>query len=213
MKTNIKGLVALALFSTAAVASAQIATMPPHSLNFTGSTRGYFFISPVAMTITGVEVLQDPTTFNGFMNFAVVKFDGAIPPPAFPGVTNAFTQEALGLDVVSGSLAPVSVNVAAGDVIGNYGNTTPTVGTTSGTNSYTSGAAQAQTTIDGNTVDLNRSGMQFHLGSATSPAGMHDIWSEGSFSISRVQFEYTVVPEPATFVAIGLGIAALALRR
>jgi hypothetical protein len=57
MNKNLKGLVALALMSTAAFASAQIAMMPPHNNTFTGSTRGYYFVSPVAMTITGVHVL------------------------------------------------------------------------------------------------------------------------------------------------------------
>jgi hypothetical protein len=147
------------------------------------------------------------------MNFAIVIFDGAVAPPAFPTTTNAFSQVALGLDVPSGGFAGVNAAVAAGDVVGVYGNTAPTVGTTSGANSYTPNV-QAQTMIDGNTVDLFRSGMQFHLGSATSPGGMHDIWSEPTSSqISRVEFEYTVVPEPATFIALGLGGALLLLRR
>jgi len=214
MKTTVKGMVALALISTAAVASAQIAGMPPHNNSFTGNTRGYWFTAPVGFTMTGVHVLQDPATQNGFMNFAVVRFDGAVPPPTFSSTTNAFQQLALGLDMPSNTFAAVNVVVNAGDVIGVYGNTALTVGTTTGVNSYTAPQTQATTLIDGNVVDLFRSGMQFHLGSATSPGGMHDIWAEPtSTQISRVEFEYTVVPEPGTLIALGLGGALLLLRR
>jgi len=186
--------------------------MPPHVTTFTGNTRGYYFTAPVAFTMTGIQVLMPPGVSNAFMNFAVVRFDGAVPPPNYPTTTNAFTQLALGLDVAQGSFAPISVAVSAGDVIGVYGNTAPTVGTTTGTNSYGNGSLG--TTIDGNAVSLFRSGMQFHLGSATSPGGMHDIFAEAaSTNISRVEFTYTVVPEPATIVALALGGLGLLLRR
>ena len=186
----------LTLLATALLASevvqAQIATMPPHVSTFNFSTRGYYFTAPTDFVITGVQVLIPPGSTNTLQNFAIVRFDGAVPPPAFSGTTNAFQQLALGLDLDQTVFQPVNVQVLAGDVIGVYGNTTLTAGTTSGTNSYTGGSAP-QTTIGAFTVDLFRSGMQTHLGSATSPAGMQNIWSESaSFAISRVEFSYTL---------------------
>lgn len=212
MKARRLGVVA-SVAMAAATAVAQVATMPPHVTTFTGNTRGYYFTSPVAMTMTGIQVLLPPGNSNQFMNFAVVHFTGNVPPPAFPATTNSFTQLALGFDAPQGAMAPINVAVNAGDVIGVYGNTTAGQGTSPGTNSYGNGSLG--TMIDGNLVTLNRSGMQFHLGAGTSPGGMHDIWSEpASTNITRIEFEYVVVPEPATIAAFAIGgLVLLGLRR
>lgn len=195
-------------------ALAQTAMMPPHATVFTGSTRGYWFTAPVDFRMTGVQVLQNPATANAFMNWSVVRFDGNTPPPSFPGVTNAFQQLAFGLNQASNAFSPVSIDILAGQVIGIYGNTAAASGTTTGQNSYTATLTPATTTIFGNVVSLTRSGMQFHLGSATSPQGMHDIWQElTSTAVSRTQFTYTEIPAPASMALLGLGGLVAARRR
>ncbi|MFN0202642.1 MAG: beta strand repeat-containing protein, partial [Bacteroidia bacterium] len=153
--------------------------IPGHQTTFSNSIRGFYFTAPVAFTISGLEV---PTNASaGPSSIAVVRFNGNIPPPAFPGTTNAFAQLYLTQNNATAGIIPVNIPVAAGEVIGVYG-------ARNDINSY-GGTTPIATTIGGQPATLQRTGMQFPLSS--SAGGMHDIWFEANYYISRTNVYYS----------------------
>jgi hypothetical protein len=190
-------LLLLVMATTITTVRADNLTLPSHSSTFTGNVRGYFFTAPVDFQITGVGVPTDAS--SAAQSIEILLFNST--PPLFSSTTNDFTSLFRVVSDNSLGLIPVSIPVSAGDIIG-------VLGYRGTVNSY--GAGNFASSIFGNAVTLRRIGMQFSL--LTAPA--HDVWTEPSGSISRVDLEYgpplppSAVPEPSTYLA---GIAALGL--
>lgn len=150
--------------------------MPAQSSTFTGNVRGYYFVAPSCITLTGVQVPTDAST--GAQSIAIVRFQAT--PPFFSATTNNFTVLYLTQLNPAAGIIPVNIQVEQGDIIG-------VLGQRSTVNSYAPGPAT--TTIDGFPVTLNRLGMQFAL-TTNAP---QQLWTEISGSISRVNLYYDTV--------------------
>jgi hypothetical protein len=158
--------------------------MPAQATIFSSNARGYFFTAPTDFTITGLYV-PEPT--NGTtQNIALVRFVPAVPPPFYATVTNDFNVLFLTQNDPSTSVIPVNIPIAAGDVIGVLG--TRGAGDV---NSYAN--SPATTVINGQTITIERMGMQFPL-ATTSPI---DLWQEAGGNISRVEITYETGCESA----------------
>lgn len=189
---NVTCMLPVLALASAASSSAQTATMPPHASGFNILTRGYWFTAPTDFTMTGVRVLADPTSNFDRQNFSIVRFDNETPPPAYPSNTNAFEQLGFGFDRPLSQMQTVDIAIEEGDIVGVFGNSALGVNTTFGRASYANGNPP-RTVIAGFSVDLIRTGMQAHLGSATTPAGMQNVWADPTTNeISRVEFTYEI---------------------
>jgi len=148
----------------------------PDVASFTGMTRGYFFTAPTNFTITGLRVPTDRSTDD--QSIEVVRFTAGT-PPAYAATTNSFVSLFRASDVAGTAILPCNITINSGDIIGVFGSR----GSNS-TNSY--GNPNYSTTINGLPVTLQRCGMQDDL--EANP--LHDIWSEASNSIGRVEMYY-----------------------
>ncbi len=185
MTRAVMSAMAMALAAGSAFGQCEVTPMPAHTSTFSSSTRGYVFDAPVSFRITGVQVLVPPGGTQTFQNFSIVLLHEE--PPFFSATTNNFTTLVTRLDQPANEFIAVDIQVNVGDKLGVYGNTMTASGATSGTNSYGNAPGGNFTTILGNQVDLRRSGMQFHLGSANPlNSNMHDIWREGTGNTSNI---------------------------
>jgi hypothetical protein len=147
-----------------------------HTFSSSSHTRGYWFEAPCNLVITGLRVPDE--SGHGRQNVELVRFDGQVPPPAFPSDTNSFVSLARFVDEPSANILPVNIPVFSGDVIGVLG----AAGTDTMHNSY-GPAGPFVSEIFGLPVTLTRMGMQYNL--YTDPA--HNLWQESGGPVSRVE--------------------------
>lgn len=173
------------LYVTGFEATAEtLAAMPAQASTFTGNVRGYYFVAPMDMFITGLYIPQ--TAGTGTQNVAILLFDNQTPPPVYSATTEAFTNLGTWTNFPANDTIFTCFAIDSGDVIGIYGQRATV-------NSYGNGSSGI--VIGGTPVPIVRSGMQFSL--TTTP--MQQVWSEpSSTNISRVEFFYDITPTTET---------------
>ena len=160
---------------------------------YDGLTRGYWFTAPTDFVIDGVRVVTDASTEN--QSVEIVRFTS--PPPIYSATTNDFTSLFSAKAIAgTGFIATGDIFVNSGDLIGVLGSRGNAV------NSYQSGP-YLSSGFFGNSVTLNRLGMQADLG--TNPAA--GLFTD-SGSIGRIELSYlttSTVPEPSSLALFGIG--------
>ena len=148
--------------------------------SFSGHTRGYWFEAPIDFCIVALRVPDEMG--HGLQNFAVVRFDGNVPPPAFSGTTNAFQVLEYIVAEPSAARIPVEIQVRSGEIIGIMG----AAGDSSIMRNSYGPSGPFQSDIFGRPVTLTRMGMQHNL-VTFRPS---DIWTEPPSPVSRVEMYY-----------------------
>lgn len=153
-------------------------TLAAQTGTYSSDVRGYYFIAPVDMIITGFWVPTDAS--SGVQHVDILRFGTA--PPQYPALTNNFASLGSWRNYNALDTIPANIQIFAGDTLGIYGNR-------ANINSY---GPNNDIVIAGITTPIYRSGMQFPISTNT----MQDVWSEtSSSSISRVEFFYTTNPD------------------
>jgi hypothetical protein len=145
-----------------------------HQTTYSSDSRGYWFTAPSDFVITGLRV---PTDITGNQTIEVVRFTNGI-PPNYSTTTNDFVTLGYWQGVSGTGVIPANIIVHTGDIIG-------IVGVRGTTTSYGSSNIYS-TTIDGNTVNLQRLGMQYNL----STTRLQELWTETTNPIGRVEMYY-----------------------
>ncbi len=172
-----KHLMLVALALAPAVMSQTQLPLPAFGSTFSSPTltRGFYFQTPVDITITGLRVPDESAA--GVQCVEVSALTGA--PPAYPATASG-GQVFYRTNVASNVIIPCNLQFAAGSWIGIMG----ACGTTTMSSSY--GAGNFATTIAGQPVTLSRFLTQTNL----NTAGGQPYSSEGAGSIGRVEVYY-----------------------
>lgn len=166
-----------ALVATMALSAQTMMPLPAHSSVYTGSARGFWFVTPSAIVITGLRVSSEAGT--GTQAIQVVKILDPM-PIAFTAQSSNFTNLFYTNTGANGQIIPVNIPLDADDTIGILG----TAGTS---NSYSS--SYYVSSILGQNVSIQRFGYQGNINASAAPS----IWGvsyEEAGSISRVEVYY-----------------------
>ncbi|MCF8295946.1 MAG: T9SS type A sorting domain-containing protein [Saprospiraceae bacterium] len=157
--------------------------LPAHSSVYSGIyARGYWFTAPCNFTITGLKVA--PEAGSGLQYIHVMKCNATF-PVSTTGST-AFTTLSYTSGSANNTIVPVNISVSQGDQIGIMGTVTGIC------NSY--GAGAASSTINGQSVYLNRFGYQGSIESAAAP-NYWGVANAASGQIGRI-YMYYITSQP-----------------
>jgi hypothetical protein len=179
----------------AGTTSAQI-PLPAFVRTFTSatSTRGYYFQTPVNITVTGLRVPNESN--HPLQNVELFKMTSA--PPAFPATATG-GQVFYSVGQPSGTVIPCNVSFAAGEWVGVLG---ACGDSTTMRNSY--GTANFPSNVLGNPITLIRMLTQTNI---VSSGGNQPYSSEAAFEVSRVEM-FVAGQSSAIDYGTGAGIGA-----
>ncbi|MBL8731607.1 MAG: hypothetical protein JNN13_04470 [Planctomycetes bacterium] len=163
----------------AASASAQM-PLPAFGSTYTGAqTRGFWFQAPVSCFVTGLSVPNESA-----QPFQAIEFIdlGTSPPPVFSG-TIVGTTMFYDNSSVGGSVVATAIPLIAGNYYGVLGACTPTVGSTTSYNSYSSITGSFTSDILGIPTPITRFGTQFGIGGGPG----NPVWQEPTGTLCRVE--------------------------
>ena len=151
--------------------------IPPGNSTYVGDVRGFYFISPVSFTMTGLRVPSEAGT--GTQSFQVMKIhSGGV--AIYTTMGTNFTTLFYANNVPNNTIQTVNISVNAGDTIGILGQ----AGTTT---SYSASMTPSySTTISGAPVELTRF---MYQGAINSTAALEYTSITGG-SIGRVEMYY-----------------------